>query len=195
MSKCSQQLTLKSFFCLDGTSAHMKMLSKNLVKSVPDVRLRCQNRKTISANKIVLSQSSKLLQKIFQRNCEDCLSPEESDLICPDFEFEALKKVLELVNTGKTFLQAGDKTIWNEIISIIDCLQINIKFVNYENLKSNVTPIPLSSSVATSSPRFLSSSTVDYQKQEIISEDSTKSSSSFIDDSIEDTRASMTSYR
>ena len=199
---------------LDGISAHMKMLSRNFVKSEPNVRLRCpENRNILAGNKIVLAQSSKLLAKIFKRNCEDCLSPDEFDLICPDFEFEALKKVLELVNTGKTLLKVRDQPMWNEIASIVKCLQININFDDREDLQqkiSDLTPKENNSknrelsenskSERESNHKVLSSveatsPVIESQTQEIISlEDSPTSAIEVSVHSVEETRPSLMPY-
>ena len=79
------------------------------------------------ANKLVLGYSSKLLGQLFTSTCD--LPPYLNftyDIICPGFEPEAMKRILEILYTGETFLNSGDHKLYKEMKSILAALEISM---------------------------------------------------------------------
>jgi hypothetical protein len=72
--------------------------------SYSDISIVCKNGDVITANKLVLVQSSKLLRKIFfeSGSVYPTFETVTFNLICPDFDGKALRHVFDLVFTGKT---------------------------------------------------------------------------------------------
>ena len=127
------------FKSLDGSKIYAQNLTKAFdgYKSVEDVTLHCQGNVQVKTNKIALLFTSKLFQKIFETNRDSNINPLQGyDIICPDFNPDAMAKVLELINTGTTKLSL-DVELRTGIISIIQSLQINIKLEaqNYMEMK------------------------------------------------------------
>ena len=52
--------------------------------------------------------------------------------ICPDFLPAALEKILDIVYTGKTTIGQHDKPLFEEMKSIVECLQIDISWLRCE---------------------------------------------------------------
>ena len=78
-------------------------------------------------NKIVLSNSSKLLAPIFASTFEfSNFTSLNYDILCPDFDPDAMSMVLELVFTGKTSIDTAYKETYEELKIILKALQINI---------------------------------------------------------------------
>ena len=90
----------------NGENMHFYNLASEVSKmsflrQYEDLNIRCPDKTNFNVNKLILIESSKLLKKIF-------LAPELNfnvfphDLICPDFDPEAFKHVINLVYHGKT---------------------------------------------------------------------------------------------
>ena len=125
---------------LDGSKMYAQNLTKAFdgYKADEDVTLHCQGNVQVKTNKIALLFSSKLFQKIFETNCDSNINLLQGyDIICPDFNPEAMAKVLELINTGTTELSL-DVELRTGMISIIQSLQINIQLepANYIQMTS-----------------------------------------------------------
>ena len=125
---------------LDGSQMYAQNLTKAFdgYKTDEDVTLQCQGNVQVKTNKIALLFSSKLFQKIFETNCDSNINLLQGyDIICPDFNPEAMAKVLELINTGTTELSL-DVELRTGMISIIQSLQINIQLepANYIQMTS-----------------------------------------------------------
>ena len=102
-----------------------------------DVMIHCQNKTIFKANKIVLSNCSSLLKNILYSDCH-CANfiPVTYNILCPDFNPEAMQKVLELIYKGTTYLTPENLTMNQEINTIIVSLHLNIKL---EQIKTQST--------------------------------------------------------
>jgi BTB/POZ domain len=95
---------------LSGGPTHFENLSSEFMKmsflrQYEDLIIRCHDKTTFSVNKLVLVESSKLLKKIFSAPEFELLHVFTQDLICPDFDSDALKHVINLVYFGKTTIR------------------------------------------------------------------------------------------
>ena len=70
-----------------------------------DLNIRCADRTNFSVNKLVLIESSKLLKKIFSGPEFQVLNLFNQDIICPDFDSDALRHVINLVYHGKSSIR------------------------------------------------------------------------------------------
>jgi hypothetical protein len=117
-----------------GPEAYSANLSKALANlnynnnsAFADVTFHCNNKSTFKVNKLVLAFSSKLLGPIFQTSCDlTSFLPVTYDILCPGFEPQALQKVLEILYTGKTFINSKDARLYRDMRSILDQLQISM---------------------------------------------------------------------
>ena len=117
-----------------GNPKDSKSYTQNLTKafddykSYNDVNLHCQGNVQVKTNKIALFFSSKMFQKIFETNC-DCNNTsllQEYNILCPDFDPDAMAKVLELINSGTTKVSTDNFELGTGMISIMQSLQISI---------------------------------------------------------------------
>jgi hypothetical protein len=117
-----------------GPEAYSANLSKALANlnynnnsAFADVTFHCNNNSTFKVNKLVLAFSSKLLGPIFQTSCDlTSFLPVTYDILCPGFEPQALQKVLEILYTGKTFINKKDARLYQDMRSILDQLQMSM---------------------------------------------------------------------
>jgi len=79
------------------------------------------------ANKLVLGYSSVLLGKIFQTGCDLATHLDLTyDILCPEFEPEAVKRILEILYTGETYINTNNLKLYKEMKSILSVLQISM---------------------------------------------------------------------
>ena len=99
-----------------------------------DVTLHFPGKIKIKTNKIVLSQSSKMLDQIFNTSCvcANGYQPVTYDLLCPDLNPEAMQKILEILYQGKANLES--EFFFQEMLHILECLRINLPL---QSMKSN----------------------------------------------------------
>ena len=121
-----------------GIPEHIRGLEQVLgsLSTTEDLILHCQNKSIIRTNKMPLFFNSKLFVKLLTETCH-CPSAltQEYDIICPDFDPDSMARVLELITTGATNLDAVDGNVYKGMLFIIDTFQINIKL---EEIWSNV---------------------------------------------------------
>ena len=113
-----------------GKGEHITGLKKALISisTTEDIIFHCKNKSTVRTNKMPLFFSSTLFTKLLSDTCPCSRSQyQEYDVICPDFDPDSMAKVLELITTGATNLDAVDQYVYNGILSIIDSLKINVK--------------------------------------------------------------------
>ena len=113
-----------------GIPEHIRGLEQVLgsLSTTEDLILHCQNKSIIRTNKMSLYLNSKLFAKLLTETCH-CPSAltQEYEIICPDFDPDSMARVLELITTGVTNLDAVDGNVYNGMLLIIDTFQINIK--------------------------------------------------------------------
>ena len=113
-----------------GKAEHIQGLEQALgsISTSEDIIFHCQNKSTISTNKMPLIFSSQLFAKLITENCH-CPSAlfQIYDVICPDFDPDCMARVLELISNGATNIDVVDQHIYNGMLFILDSLQINIK--------------------------------------------------------------------
>ena len=108
-----------------GLSNSLGVLSTS--EAFTDVTIHCKNKIKLKANKLILSYSSKLLKPLLTLNCDLAMFiPVTYDIVCPDFEPEAMRKVLEILYTGETYVDITNLTLYKEIKSILVELQIGM---------------------------------------------------------------------
>ena len=92
------------------------------------MRIHCKNKTIIKANQFYLACASEFLRSLFTAWCP-CADAQSStfDLICPDFEPEAVEKVLAMVTGQNVFINVRDKRLYREIHSVLNQLQIKIQ--------------------------------------------------------------------
>ena len=98
-------------------------------------------RTIFKANKLVLGYSSKLLGRLFTSSCD--LPPYLNlnyEIICPGFEPEAMKRILEILYTGETFLNSGDVKLYKEMKAILAALEISMVLPDIAPQTSNPEP-------------------------------------------------------
>ncbi len=75
----------------------------------------------------MLGYSSGLLRQIFQTSCDlPTYLDFTYDLICPGFEPEAMKRILEILYTGETYINTYDVKLYKDMRSILSALQISM---------------------------------------------------------------------
>jgi hypothetical protein len=93
-----------------------------------DVTIHCKGGVRIRTNRNVLTQCSKLLRNIFDSKLNNNINYEfvnlNYDLVCTDFEPEAVKQIISLLYTGKASLVT--EKLFEEMQVIVDNLQLNI---------------------------------------------------------------------
>ena len=124
-----------------GQADHIKGLEQVLVNlsTTEDLILHFQNKSTLRTNKMPLLFTSKLFTKLLVETCP-CPNAlyQEYNVICPDFDPDSMSRVLELITTGATVLDAVDQDVYNGMLFIIDSLQINIKLKEiWSNVPAN----------------------------------------------------------
>ena len=88
---------------------------------------------------MVLGYSSKLLGKIFQTNCDLATHLDLTyDILCPGFEPEAVKRILEILYTGETYINANNLKLYKEMRSILTALEISMTLPDLA--QSYITP-------------------------------------------------------
>jgi hypothetical protein len=92
--------------------SNVKIIAKNSNSSYVQMTSNCA----------VMSSASKLLRNVFECPCSGC----DYVVICPDFEVENLKKVVELIHTGSTDVCRQDL---KSIQGILRCLQIDDQII------------------------------------------------------------------
>jgi hypothetical protein len=118
----------------------------NYSSTFADVTFHCNNKVTFKANKLVLAFSSKLLGPIFQTSCDlTSFLPVTYDILCPEFKPQALKKILEILYTGETFINTKDVRLYRNMRSILDELQISmalpdIGLLSRQQSRSDLSP-------------------------------------------------------
>ena len=111
-----------------------------------DVTVHCRNQIRLKTNRIVLSQSSILLRSIFQTH------DPAIDLVCPDFNADAVEKVIELMNRGTASIES--QVMYDEMKVILGSLQIDIPL--QEDIRRRRT-----TTITTTIHEFLSNEQVD----------------------------------
>ena len=113
-----------------GKAEHINGLTQALAcqSTTEDLIFHCQNKSIVRTNKMFLIFNSKLFVKLLPETCP-CPSAlnQEYDVICPDFDPHSMSGVLELITTGATIIDNVDQHIYEGMLFIIDCLQINIR--------------------------------------------------------------------
>ena len=89
-----------------GADTHIQGLEQALgsLSSKEDLTLYCKNKTTVKTNKMPLLFSSKLVAQIL-KDTYHCTAL-EFEIICPDFDPDSMERVLQLINTGATNLEA-----------------------------------------------------------------------------------------
>ena len=113
-----------------NVKTHMNDQARNLGHlcnraSFTDVTFHFRNGSTLSANKLVLANCSKLLSPIFNTS-SDLFQPVTYDVFCLEFDPEAMRRVLQILHTGETQIHQQEIELYQEMNSILESLQINI---------------------------------------------------------------------
>ena len=66
------------------------------------------------------------------------------DLLCPGFEPQAMKKILEILYTGETYLDTTDNSLYFEMRSILDALQISMALPDLSALNPIASDLDIS---------------------------------------------------
>ena len=102
-----------------------------------DIIIHCKNKVTLKASKIILSYCSSLLKEIFFLNCE-CPSSNylqmTYELICPEFDPDAMKIILELISTGKALISNSNISDIKEILHSLQMNTVASLFTYFEEL-------------------------------------------------------------
>ncbi len=122
---CGNQFNVKP---MEDNAKYLESFSTTLsrmteTESNLDITIHCQDKSTLRASKVILANCSVLLRNIF--NTSTCHCPATLDLICPDFDSRAMRKVLELINHGSTNLTLTDRDLLKEMKLILASLQID----------------------------------------------------------------------
>ena len=114
------------------TLGHMSTL-----EDYADVTLHFPGKIKIKTNKIVLSQSSKMLDEIFNTNCvcANGYQPVTYDILCPDLNPEAMQKILQILYQGRANLET--ESFFQEMLHILECLKINLPLQSMKNNGNN----------------------------------------------------------
>ena len=73
-----------------------------------------------------------------------CDLPVTYDLLCPGFEPQAMKKILEILYTGETYLDTTDNSLYFEMRSILDALQISMALPDLSALNPIASDLDIS---------------------------------------------------
>ena len=152
---------------LDELEPHFDQLATSLgqlsdQEQYTDVAIHCKNKVILKANMIALASSSELLQEIFSSNCQcpvNSFVPVMYDLICPDFDSEAMSIILDLIYKGSAKISISNNTLNemnssinnnnNNILSEIKATLKSLKMKNFssifemnlESLQQNLAPM------------------------------------------------------
>ena len=90
-----------------------------------DVRIHCKNKVVVGASKLVLACASEFLCSVFSTSC-DCADARSAtyDLVCPNFEPQAVEKVLELISGRGILISTSDRYLYTQVKMILDILKI-----------------------------------------------------------------------
>ena len=109
----------ESFLHLEEFASKLGQLSSS--EEYADVIVHCKGRTMVKANKVILSQSSKLLRSVFETNS---FQPITFDLLCPDFSPESVQKLIQILNKGRAIVES--KELLHELKFLFCCLLIEI---------------------------------------------------------------------
>ena len=134
---------------LDELESHFDQLATSLgqlsdQEQYTDVAIHCKNNVILKANMVTLAYSSELLKDIFSSNCQcpiNSFVPVMYDLICPDFDSEAMSVILDLIYKGSAKISISNNTLKdmnsiNNKNNILNEIQATLKSLKMENFSS-----------------------------------------------------------
>jgi len=124
-------------FKLAGSESNLNETAENFGKlgdseSFADVIIHCRGQVPLRSSKIILAKFSRFLKKIF-----DLGDPwaTVTDLICPDFDPEPVKEVLNLIHRGQSFVNSFE--VYLSMKKVIRTLEINLELTEFRTMRKS----------------------------------------------------------